>query len=111
MNDAAQSANHCTLFRLEESAVDSTNRDRIATALKSAAPTSIPLIIDWTDVVYVDFLGLESLFDCLLERSAPVAFFGANREVEHLFRRLQILAVLPTAKTADEASRLIGDRR
>lgn len=111
MTEAAKTAERYDLFFIDEPAVDCSSLVRITSSLRTATSRSIPLIVDWSNVAYVDLLGVESVFDYLLERSAPVAFIGVSREIEHLFRRLQILAVLPTAETDEVAKRLIGAAR
>jgi len=97
----------CIVANFERAALDASTRRDVALSLQRAALPTTALVIDWSGVEYADILGLETLFDFLIERSGPVAFCGVNREIRHLFLRLQILPLIPIAPTPDEARRLI----
>jgi anti-anti-sigma regulatory factor len=107
VTDGLETRRDCTVVAIEETALDVSTRKKVETQLRNAAAPNIPLVIDWSNVVYVDRLGLETLFDFLIERTATVAFSGVNRDVEHFFLRLQILPLLPIAATVEEAAALL----
>ena len=107
MTDGLKSRRECTVVAIDESALDVSTRERVETQLRFAAPPDAPLVVDWSNVLYADRLGLEALFDFLMERTGPVAFSGMRRDLEHFFLRLQILPLLPTASTSEEAVALL----
>jgi hypothetical protein len=95
------------VFVIDDAALDVSTRKRIESQLRAAELQHVPLVIDCSKVRYADRLGLETLFDFLIERTAPVAFSGVCRDIEHFFWRLQILPLLPIASSVEDAASLI----
>jgi anti-anti-sigma regulatory factor len=110
MNDASAASvgsSPAALFHFDEQSIDATNYGKIAAALRSATEDSNPLVLDWSTVSYIDFLGLEMVLDFILIRSGLVAFAGLNRSIRHLLSRMQLLHVLPNAETCKAAAELL----
>jgi hypothetical protein len=108
--DANVAITPCLVVRIAEPTVDVVSLHDVDRRLRSVPP-SAPLVVDWSDVVYVDLLGMETVFDFLLDRAAPTAFAGLSRDLDHLLLRLQLRPVLPRGTTVDDAAAAIGCSR
>jgi hypothetical protein len=97
-----------TTFRFEGPAVDVSNRAAVEAKLRSVSASGARLALDWNDVVYVDLLGLEAVFDVVIDHPQAVAFVGMNRSLKHLLLRLQLLPVVPTFDDVEAAAAAFG---
>jgi len=96
-----------TIFRLKEPRLDSLNASQLkAEFLILAQPDVETLIVDLSEVGYVDSAGLSALL--LAERQQAehqgvVRLVGVNDSVASLLRLTQLDRVFPTFNTIDEA--------
>ena len=96
-----------TIFRLKESRLDSMN----ASALKAeflilAQPDVETLIVDLSEVSYVDSAGLSALLLAQRQQSAhngDVRLVGANENVASLLRLTQLDRIFPVYPTIEAA--------
>jgi len=98
----------CLVVEIDRPALDASTFREVERVLRDRAAPEAPLVIDWSGVVYADFLGMEMVFDVLMERKAPVVFVGLSRDLRHLLLRMQLLSVIPCAEDAEAGRRLIG---
>ena len=97
-----------TTFRFDGPAVDASNRAAVESRLRTALAAGSGLALDWSEVVYVDLLGLEAVFDVVIDHPQAVAFVGMNRSLKHLMLRLQLLPVVPAFDTVEAATAAFG---
>ena len=95
-------------YAIDRPALDASNYRDVERALRERTTPEAPLVIDWSGVVYVDFLGMEMVLDVLIQRTAPVVFVGVSRDLAHLLLRMQLAPVIPCAADAEAGRRLLG---
>ena len=96
-----------TVFRLKDERLDSQNASQLkAEFLILAQPDVETLILDLTDVGYIDSAGLSALLLAERQMSAhggDVRLVGLNDSVSGLLKLTQLDRVFPTFNTVDEA--------
>ena len=90
-----------TVFRLEGPALDATNCREVEGRLRETSSGLKKLAVDWSNVVYVDMLGVEAVLDVVADHPSAAAFIGVDRNLRHLLHRMQLLPLLPVYDTAD----------
>jgi len=95
------------IFRLKEARLDSANASSLkAEFLILAQPDVESLIVDLSEVQYVDSAGLSALLLAQRQQSAhggDVRLVGASESVQSLLRLTQLDRVLPQFTTLEEA--------
>jgi anti-anti-sigma factor len=96
-----------TIFRLKEAKLDSSNSSALkAEFLILAQPDVESLIVDLSEVTYIDSAGLSALLLAERQQSAhggDVRLVGANESVQSLLRLTQLDRVFPLFATTKEA--------
>jgi anti-anti-sigma regulatory factor len=82
-------------------AVDATNFREVEGRLRDSSLHSTKLAVDWSNVVYVDLMGIEAVLDAIADHPKAAAFVGVDRNLRHLLKRMQLLPVLPLFDTID----------
>ncbi len=97
-----------TIFRLKEAKLDSANSSALkAEFLILAQPDVETLIVDLSEVTYIDSAGLSALLLAERQQSAhggDVRLVGANESVQSLLRLTQLDRVFPLFATTKEAA-------
>jgi len=90
-----------TVCRLDGPALDATNCREVEGRLRETSSGSKKLAVDWSNVVYVDMLGVEAVLDVIADHPSAAAFVGVDRNLRHLLHRMQLLPVLPIYDAVD----------